>query len=71
MNNIDLKKEGLILIGEPPPPVFGVFELDNIDLNKEKEDNEEGVILIGDPPPPIPSFVFEIKKEEKDGNTST
>jgi hypothetical protein len=69
MNNFE--KEGIILIGDPPPPVLGVFELDNnIDVNKEKEDNEEGIILISDPPPPIPSFVFEIKKEEKDGNTS-
>ena len=66
MNNINLEKEGVILIGDPPPPVIGVFELNNIELN-----NKEGVILIGDPAPPVPTFVFEIKKEEKDGNTST
>ncbi len=68
MNNINLEKEGVILIGDPPPPIIGVFELNNIELNK---DNKEGVILIGDLAPPVPSFVFEIKKEEKDGNTST
>lgn len=71
MNNINLKKEGVILIGDPPPPIIGVFELNNIELNNIELNNKEGVILIGDPAPPVPSFVFEIKKEEKDGNTST